>query len=181
MPLKTALVAALASLAALGGSAPGVDARLREGECEVCIKSVEQFAADVSAAGLKDMEQIEDQLVKSCKKLKHPKEKRFCYYIGGSKDSATRMLRELARPLSFNMPPVKICEKLKKRDHAICELAYPQAIDLDAMDLKKQRVKVLKNILSEWGESCNGCTAKQDYLDRINEVRHLHAPQKDEL
>lgn len=179
MRIRSALVAAVAALAAV--SVGGASARLREGECEVCIKSVDVFAADAAAKGITDSEAIEEMIIKSCKKLKHPKEKRFCYYIGGSKDSATRMLREVARPLSYSMPSAKICEKLKKRDHAICELAYPQAIDLDAMDLKKQRVKVLRNILSDWGDTCNGCTAKQDYIDRINAVRHIHAPKKDEL
>lgn len=168
-----AAVAAVLALAAVG------DARLHNGECEVCIKVVDRFLADAKEAGITDATKMEDSIVKSCKKIKHPKEKRMCYYIGGSPDSATRMLKEVARPMSYNMPADKICEKLKKRDHAICELTYPKEIDLDKIDLKAQRVKVLRGILSDWGEQCKGCTDKADYIRRIEAVRDQHAPKRD--
>ena len=47
-----------------------------------------------------------------------------CYYIGGSDISATKLVREVTKPLSFGKPTEKICEELKKKDQQICELKY---------------------------------------------------------
>lgn len=47
-----------------------------------------------------------------------------CYYIGGTEDAATGTLKEVVKPLSYHMPPEKICEKLSKLDGQICELQY---------------------------------------------------------
>lgn len=47
-----------------------------------------------------------------------------CYYLGATKDAATRMVSEVSRPLSSHIPVSKICEKLKKKDSQICDLRY---------------------------------------------------------
>ena len=47
-----------------------------------------------------------------------------CYYIGARDISATMLIREVTRPLSFSKPVEKICEDLKKKDSQICELRY---------------------------------------------------------
>ena len=47
-----------------------------------------------------------------------------CYYIGASDISATKLVREITKPLSFGKPTEKICEALKKKDEQICELRY---------------------------------------------------------
>ena len=47
-----------------------------------------------------------------------------CYYIGAADISATKLVREVTRPLSFGKPTEKICEALKKKDEQICELRY---------------------------------------------------------
>lgn len=47
-----------------------------------------------------------------------------CYYIGAAETSATKLVREVAKPLSFGKPAEKICEDLKKKDGQICELRY---------------------------------------------------------
>lgn len=52
------------------------------------------------------------------------KEHRFCYYVGGLEDSATGILGEISKPLSWGLPSEKICEKLKKKDGQICQLRY---------------------------------------------------------
>lgn len=52
------------------------------------------------------------------------KENRFCYYIGGMEDSATGILGEMSKPISWGLPMLKVCEKLKKKDAQICELRY---------------------------------------------------------
>ena len=42
------------------------------------------------------------------------------------------------------------------------------------MDLSKMRVKELKHILDGWGEKCEGCTEKGDYMRLIDRVKHKH-------
>lgn len=49
-------------------------------------------------------------------------------------------------------------------------------IDINTIDLNTLRVKELKQIITDWGEKCNGCTSKADYIALINEVKHKHAP-----
>lgn len=47
-----------------------------------------------------------------------------CYYLGGLEESATGILNEMSKPLSWSMPAEKVCEKLKKKDSQICDLRY---------------------------------------------------------
>lgn len=47
-----------------------------------------------------------------------------CYYIGGSEDSATSLLRSISQPLRSHMPSEKICERLKGMDAQICQVKY---------------------------------------------------------
>lgn len=47
-----------------------------------------------------------------------------CYYIGGLEESATKILGEMSKPLSWGLPADKVCEKLKKKDEQICDLRY---------------------------------------------------------
>jgi len=47
-----------------------------------------------------------------------------CYYLGGLEESATGILGEMSKPLSWSMPADKVCEKLKKKDVQICDLRY---------------------------------------------------------
>lgn len=44
------------------------------------------------------------------------------------------------------------------------------------MDLKKLKVKDLKKILEEWGESCKGCAEKSDFIRKITELMPKYAP-----
>jgi len=44
--------------------------------------------------------------------------------LGGLEESATGILGEMSKPMSWGMPATKICEKLKKMDGAICELRF---------------------------------------------------------
>lgn len=155
-----------------------VDARIREGECEVCLKTVKDFITE--SKGLKEASDVENKIRDVCGKYTNHREKRMCYYIGGTPDAATGMLRELSGPINNSLPAEKICERLKTKDLAICQLSYEKAkeeIDVDKMDMSKARVKTLKEILSGWGEECKGCTAKEDYIRRIQEVKDKH-PKK---
>uniref|UniRef100_A0A9L0T130 Cerebral dopamine neurotrophic factor n=2 Tax=Equus caballus TaxID=9796 RepID=A0A9L0T130_HORSE len=98
-----------------------------------------------------------------------------CYYLGATKDAATKILSEVIRPMSVHMPAVKICEKLKKMDSQICELKYEKKLDLASVDLLKMRVAELKQILNSWGEECRACAEKSDYVNLIKELAPKYA------
>lgn len=149
---------------------------LKEGDCEVCIKTVDTFSGTLSDEVKKEPKRIEDEFRTFCKNVKkESKEQRFCYYLGGVEDSATGILGELSKPLSWSMPADKICEKLKKKDAQICDLRYDKQIDVNAVDLKKLKVRDLKKILSDWNEECDGCLEKTDFIKRIEELKHKYA------
>ncbi|XP_064399852.1 mesencephalic astrocyte-derived neurotrophic factor-like [Halichondria panicea] len=171
MDLKLLFTLCLCALCSL------VEAKLKEGDCEVCIgfltkvgKSLQEQGKDPLAIGKKS---LEVELIKECKKAKD-KDERFCYYIGASDIAATKLINEVTKPLSYGMPPEKICEKLKGKDGEICDLKYDKEIDFKNVDLKKMRVKQLKKILINWGEDCRGCAEKTDFINKIETVMHQH-------
>ncbi|XP_018800904.1 PREDICTED: mesencephalic astrocyte-derived neurotrophic factor homolog [Bactrocera latifrons] len=147
---------------------------LKEDECEVCVKTVKRFADTLNDDIKKDHKKIEAEFKSFCKKQKN-KEHRFCYYLGGLEESATGILNELSKPLSWSMPADKICEKLKKKDAQICDLRYEKQIDLNNVDLKKLKVRDLKKILNDWDEGCEGCIEKTDFIKRIEELKPKYA------
>jgi len=152
-----------------------VSGRLREGECEVCLKRIGDFQLmlkeEKTAVG------FESGIRGICSTFTDKADKRFCYYIGGSEDAATSLLRTLSSLLMNHLPAVKICEKLKQLDGEICAVKYeapPKPIDWNTIDLNKMRVKELKHLLDGWGEKCEGCTEKGDYLRLIHQVKDKH-------
>ncbi|XP_013169045.1 PREDICTED: mesencephalic astrocyte-derived neurotrophic factor homolog [Papilio xuthus] len=151
---------------------------LKEGECEVCVKTVEKFAATLSDNVKNDPKKIEAEFKKFCKGSKN-KENRFCYYLGGLEESATGILGELSKPLSWSMPADKICEKLRKKDAQICDLRFDKQIDLNNVDLKKLKVRDLKKILNDWDEVCDGCIEKTDFIKRIEELKPKYMGRSD--
>lgn len=151
---------------------------LKEGECEVCVKTVEKFAATLSDDVKKDPKLIEAEFKKFCKGTKN-KENRFCYYLGGLEESATGILGEISKPLSWSMPADKICEKLRKKDAQICDLRFDKQIDLKNVDLKKLKVRDLKKILNDWDEVCDGCIEKTDFIKRIEELKPKYMSRSD--
>lgn len=153
-------------------------ATLREGDCEVCIKFVETIAEKISEDVKKDPKKIETEIRKYCKTSKN-KENRFCYYVGGLEESATGILGEVSKPISWSMPASKICEKLKKMDAQICDLRYDKQIDLNKVDLKKLKVRDLKKILNDWDENCEGCLEKTDFIKRIEELKPKYMPRSE--
>ncbi|KAM4022186.1 LOW QUALITY PROTEIN: mesencephalic astrocyte-derived neurotrophic factor [Anomaloglossus baeobatrachus] len=155
---------------------PGRGQALRPGECEVCVSFLSRFYEFLKENDVDfTPTAVENELHKSCNAAKG-KENRFCYYIGATKDAATKITNEVSKPLSHHIPVEKICEKLKKKDSQICELKYDKQIDLSTVDLKKLRVKELKKILDDWGETCKGCAEKSDYIRKINELMPKYAP-----
>ncbi|GAB5353470.1 hypothetical protein AAMO2058_000038500 [Amorphochlora amoebiformis] len=156
---------------------------IREGDCEVCLKTVQKFIDAAKKANAKSPTKIENIIEKECAKFKDTKETRLCYYLGATPDAATRMIQSVSKPMSFHLPAKKICEKLKKKDAQICQLRYDKPINLEGVNLKKMRVKQLKNILSKWGEKCTGCTEKRDYVKLVESLKPKYAakPAADEL
>lgn len=143
---------------------------LKSDECEVCISTVDKFVNTLSDDVKKDTNKIEAAFKTFCKGTKS-KENRFCYYLGGLEESATGILGELSKPVSWSMPASKICEKLKKKDAQICDLRFEKQIDIDTVDLNKLKVRDLRKILSDWDETCDGCIEKTDFIKRITELK----------
>ncbi|XP_043564421.1 mesencephalic astrocyte-derived neurotrophic factor [Chiloscyllium plagiosum] len=149
---------------------------LKEGECEVCLSFLERFYNSLKEQDVDfTPDVIEEHLIQQCKDVKS-KENRFCYYIGATGDAATKIVKEVSRPMSNHVPVTKICEKLKKSDSQICDLKYDKQVDLSTVDLKKLRVKELRKILDEWGESCKGCAEKSDFIRKITDLMPKYAP-----
>ncbi|XP_029985901.1 mesencephalic astrocyte-derived neurotrophic factor-like [Sphaeramia orbicularis] len=155
---------------------PPITAALKEGECEVCVSFLGKFYQSLKDNNVNfNNAEIETAIIKFCKDAKG-KENRFCYYIGATSDAATKIINEVSKPLSHHVPVEKICEKLKKKDSQICELKYDKQLDLSTVDLKKLKVKDLKKILEDWGESCKGCAEKSDFIRKITELMPKYAP-----
>lgn len=55
-------------------------------------------------------------------------------------------------------------------------LSTDKQVDLSTVDLKKLKVKDLKKILDEWGESCKGCAEKSDFIRKITDLMPKYAP-----
>ena len=143
----------------------------------VCLRRVGEMTA--SLGGLKSASAIEDGIKRVCRSYTDKADQRFCYYIGGSDDAATSLLRTLSGAMMNHLPAVKVCEKLKAADGQICAVKYeapPKAIDWATVDLSKMRVKELKHILDGWGEKCEGCTEKGDFISLIDRVKAQHVP-----
>ncbi|XP_064160373.1 mesencephalic astrocyte-derived neurotrophic factor-like [Anguilla rostrata] len=153
----------------------GSDA-LNQAECEVCVNFLGRFYQSLKDRNVEfNSAAIERELVKMCKDAKG-KENRLCYYMGATTDAATKIINEVSKPLSYHVPVEKVCEKLKKKDSQICELKYDKQVDLNTVDLRKLKVKDLKNILEEWGEVCKGCAEKSDFIRKINELMPKYTP-----
>nr|CAG4652222.1 EOG090X0F26 [Triops cancriformis] len=147
-----------------------VSAALKKDDCEVCFHVVEKFAATLTDQDRKSPKTIEDRFRAFCKESKG-KENRFCYYLGGLEESATGILNELSKPLSWSLPAEKVCEKLKKKDNQICDLRFEKQIDLKTVNLKKLKVRDLKKILNDWNEECDDCIEKGDFIRRIESLK----------
>ncbi|KAM4613026.1 mesencephalic astrocyte-derived neurotrophic factor [Polymixia lowei] len=155
---------------------PSSTEALKDGDCEVCVTFLGKFYQSLKDNNVNfNNADIEKAIVKTCKDAKG-KDNRFCYYIGATSDAATKIINEVSKPLSYHVPVEKICEKLKKKDGQICELKYDKQLDLSTVDLKKLKVKDLKKILEEWGESCKGCAEKSDFIRKITELMPMYAP-----
>lgn len=148
-----------------------VSAKYDPTKCEVCTGFLTKFRKhlDDNSVGA-DHLKIEKALKTVCKKAKS-KEERFCWYVGASETSATGMIHTVSKPLSFHKPVEKICGELYKKDAQICDLKYDVQIDLKTVNIKKLKVKELKKILEDHGDSCRGCTEKSEFVKKVEKIR----------
>jgi len=152
-----------------------VNGKLREGDCEVCIKFLTKFEQSLTDEDRKDQDHLTYLLKRACEKLnKGTKERRFCYAVGGTSDAATAILKDITKPLGFFKEVPAICETLNKKNSQICQFRYDKELDWKNINLKKMRARELKKILSDWGESCDGCVEKSDIIKRIEDVKNKH-------
>ncbi|XP_014277663.1 mesencephalic astrocyte-derived neurotrophic factor homolog [Halyomorpha halys] len=158
---------------------------LKKEDCEVCFTVLERFSAQLTDEMRSNPQLIEEEFKKFCKTTANSnnsaklKENKFCYYLGGLEESATSILRDLSKPLSYSLPIDKLCERLATKVGGICALRYERTIDLKTVDLKKLKVRDLKKILSDWEEDCDGCIEKTDFIKRIESLKPKYL--KDEL
>ncbi|VDK59548.1 unnamed protein product [Anisakis simplex] len=136
----------------------------------VCIKVLNDAMAKVDSKDKSNQDKIAEAIRQHCGGLKG-KEHKLCFYIGALPESATSIMNQVSKPLSWSMPAEKVCEKLKPMDAQICELKYDKSIDWKTVDLKKLRAKELKKILEDWGEYCKGCKEKSEFISRIEELK----------
>ncbi|XP_069765988.1 cerebral dopamine neurotrophic factor isoform X2 [Narcine bancroftii] len=138
--------------------------------CEVCIGFLEKFYKYLKAQDVELVpEFVAKELMLMCEHTKG-KENRLCYYIGATSDAATKIVNEVARPMSAHVPVPKICEKLRMRDAQICELKYDRKLNFNKAELSKLRVAELKRILDNWGEKCLACAEKIEIINLILEL-----------
>ncbi|KAL3982842.1 Ubiquitin-conjugating enzyme E2 N domain protein [Acanthocheilonema viteae] len=142
----------------------------RQESCEVCEKVLSDVVDSIAASDRTDANRIDEALREHCGGTKG-KENKFCFYIGAVPESATSIMNDVVKPLSWSMPVTKVCEKLRTMDSQICELKFDKSIDWKTVDLKKLRVKELKKILDGWGEECKGCTEKSEYIAKVVETK----------
>merc|ERR1712146_196963 len=136
--------------------------------CPVCRNVMQKFMDTLSKEDTKKLENIEDKFQAYCDKIKEGKDAKFCYYTTG----ATSLKREISKPLQAGLPAERICKKLGKLDGAICELTYVKKLSFDPAtltdaDLKKKKIKDLRNMLAELGEECVGCIEKGDFVNKL--------------
>ena len=112
--------------------------------------------------------EIEKALGEYCKqKTLNSKEKKICYYIDPIK-------RDVAQPFSLGMPSLKVCERINKSNPEICTVKMPVKTEkMEVKDIKKLRVKQLKQILADRGVECKGCVEKEEFVKKVQETEHL--------
>ncbi|PIO67289.1 MANF/CDNF-like family protein [Teladorsagia circumcincta] len=153
------------------------EAEINRSCASLCVKVLKDAMSKVPEAEKSKPDFIAKTIREHCESSKL-KDHKFCFYIGALPESATSMMVDVTKPLSWSMPPEKVCEKLKAKDAQICELKYDKPLDWKTIDLKKMRVKELKNILNEWGEVCKGCTEKSEYVKKIEELKPKYVKEE---
>lgn len=93
------------------------------------------------------------------------------------KKSAGNWVKKTARSVNSSMVSVCVCVVTAKHDCSLFSLTLTHTekqIDWTSIDLGKLRVKELKKILNDWGESCRGCAEKRDFIEKIDQLKPHH-------
>ncbi|XP_029901984.1 cerebral dopamine neurotrophic factor [Myripristis murdjan] len=145
------------------------------GDCEVCVGFLQRLYDSLTSAHRElSPALVEEELARACS-VTQGKEGRLCYYLGASRDAATRVIASVSRPLASHVPVEKICQRLSNTDTQICQLKYEQRLwDLSSAGLNKLRVAELRKVLASWGEECHGCLEKHEFVSLIQEKAPLH-------
>eukprot|EP00163_Fabomonas_tropica_P028561 TRINITY_DN5842_c0_g1_i2.p2 TRINITY_DN5842_c0_g1~~TRINITY_DN5842_c0_g1_i2.p2 ORF type:complete len:161 (-),score=49.49 TRINITY_DN5842_c0_g1_i2:190-672(-) len=136
-------------------------ASVEAGKCDapVCVGVIGKLKKKVKG---NDRAKIEDAVQTFCDKAKG-KEASLCYEIAP-------MRKQISQLWTNGLPDELICQRLGKSNDTICGIRYPIKIDLSKTDLNKMRVKELKQILAEHGETCRGCTEKSEYVKKVRDI-----------
>ncbi|GIX93257.1 hypothetical protein CDAR_435721 [Caerostris darwini] len=136
-----------------------------EHRCKVCIEVLKRFTESLSKSEIRQPEVIEARFVDFCKGVES-QENRFCYYLGGLQDSATRTVSDMSRPLSWGIPIEKVCARLGSRDPQICELKYSKK-NARFYLLMGLTLNELQSLTDGLQLTCRGCVQKEDYIENI--------------
>eukprot|EP00938_MAST-03A_sp_MAST-3A-sp1_P004608 g4608.t1 len=130
-------------------------------DCEVCIKVLKEVQQKINKGDKESA--IEEKIEEYCgQKNLGSYEKKVCYFIKPIK-------RTVSKPFTFGMTPEEICHrKLKRASADICTVKFPAPIDLS--NIKKLRVKQLRQILAEHGETCKNCVEKRQYVEMVEKI-----------
>lgn len=138
------------------------------GDCEVCIKVMDDVKASMSKSDAKSKPAIESAIGEYCKRSDNgPRERKICYYIDPIK-------RDVAHPFSLGMSSKKVCERINGSNPEICTVKFPvETKKMEKKDLSKLRVKQLKSILADRGVECKGCAEKSEFIQMVQDTEHL--------
>lgn len=170
---RTHWITAGALLLAVLACLPATPLAKKDDSCEVCRSVLTRVLSNLSTEDLQKEDKVHAAIRKFCKSAKD-KDERFCYYVGGTADAATGLLKQVSGPAGRGVPADKICQRLSKADSQICDLRYPKPIDLS--DLSKLKVKDLKKVLAGWGQECKGCAEKADFVRQVESLRPTFDP-----
>lgn len=156
--LVSLLLLLLPSLSSAGRRSSSRDPK----DCEVCISVLSAISSDVNAK-TDSMTDIESKIDAYCSRSGLGSyEKKVCYYVKPIK-------RTVSRPFSMGMSAEDICRrKLKRASADICSVKYPAPIDLS--NVKKLRVKQLRQILAEHGAVCKDCVEKRQFVEMVEKI-----------
>merc|ERR1711862_9186 len=138
------------------------------GECEVCVKVIDDIRGGMSKEDSRKKPAVEQAIADYCSKSTlNSREKKICYYIDP-------IGRDVAQPFSLGMPSMKVCERINKSNPEICTVKMPVKTEkMETKDISKLRVKQLKQILAERGVECRGCVEKEEFVKKVKETEHL--------
>ncbi|GBN66995.1 Mesencephalic astrocyte-derived neurotrophic factor [Araneus ventricosus] len=135
--------------------------------CDVCIEVLKRFKDIVLKGKITDPEEIEEKFMEFCE-TSQDQERRFCYYLGGLAESATRTLSDMSKPMSWGLPVEKICIKLGEKDEQLCHLKYKDYKRKTRREILMDfPLSELKRLLKDLKLTCDLCFEKEEFVEKI--------------